>query len=214
MAWDPYQQKKFVSRKYKFALDENFHLDKIRGEKKEKKKLTLNVWTTLIISIALLLIAFVVPGAAKAVIIRRHTDAMVETEKTRDAFFKFTDNYPDDYTLIVVEKGGKYYLFWYDSHASGLKKDGENVVSYGNLVEISSPEDGLTLPVNVAPGRSFEYPFTSNPVETKGDSAKLTDGLQLMSGCKIQPYHGINDEIEKFINAKRFTLSVYTVTPG
>jgi len=198
MAWNPNQQRKFVSRKFRLALDENYHLDKIRGEKKERKKLTLNVWTALAISVVILILAFVLPRMAKAVVLRRHTDALVDLNKTMDAILQTEMQKPGNDTVFVVEEGGRYFLFWYCDGANSLKKDDEkdNTVYY-NLVEISNPGDSI-MPINVKKGKTVTYPFNSSPVTDKGDNINLTDDLQLLTGCRIVKYD-VNDELQKVL---------------
>lgn len=209
MAWNPNQQRKFVARKNKFALDENYHLDKIRGEHKEKKKLTLNVWTTLAISLILLLTAFAVPRVAQAVITRSHTDALVDLDKTRQSMLQAQmDNTADD-TIFVIKEAGKYYLFFSKSGANILsKEDGKDTEMYEGIVEISNPKE-YRPPVNVEQDKHIQYPFTKNPIAEKDGTVQTMEGLAVLSGYKLSEYP-VNDELEKLLKKN---VSIYKLVP-
>lgn len=206
MAWDPNQQHKFVSRKFRLSLEDNYHLDKkwtdrLSRKRDEKKKLTFNVWVALAISAVILIIAFVLPSVVKSAVVRRRTDALVDLGKTRDALSQAEmDRVISDDTLFVIEESERYFLFWYKSGANVVAKDGENPNgTYVDFVEISKPLDNRP-PVNVQSGESLIYPFKEAPVKTQSGSVTLMPGLQLLSGYTIEEYP-VGDELGKLLKS-------------
>lgn len=212
MAWDPYK-KKFKSRKYRLAPEDNFKLDKIRGlddrdGKEEKQRQMLNVWTVMIVSVALLVVALIIPKIAETVIVRRHTDALVDLHNARMTMTKNSmETGIADNTIFVIERGGRYYMFWYKQGAAILGKKGEGYsAKYADLVEISDPGQYI-LPVNVAEGKSLEYPFLEEPIQDKDGKIKLLDGLEVLSGMELAVYAADEDTGNEIAsNVKLYSL--------
>ena len=211
MAWDPIRQHKFVARKDKFDLDDNIRLDKVRHERSEKKKVTVQVWSLLAISIVILLAAFIVPGAANTAVSVRHTDALSDANKTKELILETNLSMPDDDTLFVVEEAGRYFVFWYQEGARQLdvddNDDEDEGEKYYGLVEISDPGKNI-LPINVKEGMSLVYPFKEEPICTLDDGRfALAEGLQILSGHKLVSFDA-NDEMREL---QKDNVKIYKV---
>lgn len=209
MGIEPYYKKKFRSRKYRLDPTDNYKLDKIRGEdgKESVQKGKLNAALSLVIAVGILVVALLIPGAARSVIIRRHTDALVTAKKTSNIFLGEVNGMllPDD-TIMVVEQSGSYYLFWYKMGAGVYASKRDTSPTLTDFVEINNPQS-YRMPINVKKGKTLKYPFEENPIESNRGKIKLLDGLEVLEGYTVEDYP-MEEELANRIpkNAKLFSF--------
>ena len=198
-----YYDKKFKSRKYRLAPEDNFKLDRIREPSKDEgQHKKLNIWTVLAACVLFLIISFIIPKVASFTRERSRNDAFKWAKDAVQLIRKATmdsGSMVSENTMFVVERNNRYYLFWYTIAAPD---------EHSHLVEMGE-SDSYILPLNVKKGESVTYPFKEAPIETVGGKVKLSDKLELLNGYEIVSLSD-NEEIAREC---RSTVHIYTLKP-
>lgn len=205
MSFDPYNnKKKFKSRKFRLDPTDNFKLDRIRNADEKHdgiQKGKLNVLISLAAAIAVFLTALIIPTLANAVVTRRHSDALVDLDKAYSLLLQEEATSLSQNSIAVVEKGGRYYLFWRQNGAAVHTDKKHGTGGIQGFAEINDVGDYIPV-VNVAAGSAVEYPFKNAPIKIEEDRVELLDGLQVLSGHKIVEHERKSTQFEnvKFYN--------------
>lgn len=199
-----YYNKRFKSRKYRLAPEENYKLDRIREPSKDdgRQRKMFNIWTVIAACVLLLIISFVIPKTAVFIRDRRRNDAFKWAKDSVQLIRKATMDSGamiSEYTMFVVERGDRYYLFWYTEYAPDAQS---------HLVEMGESSK-YTLPLNVKEGESVTYPFKEAPIAEVDGNIKLSDKLEVLKGYRIVSLSD-NEEIER---ERRSSVYMYTLEP-